>query len=116
MRQCGQMSRFTIAVLASSALAACCPQAGCPSLDQLGQADPASDARAASSRGDDSLLMLGGYVGTIPGYEGKQSPLTRLMEGTSDQETDVCRRLRPLAEIYARKYNATIVAMKEPAN
>jgi hypothetical protein len=106
---------LVLAVLANAVLAGCHPLDNCPSLEKLRQADPVSDAKTASFRGDNYLLMLGGYVGTIPGVEGSGLP-AKLIEGTTDYETEACRRLRPLVEAYAAKYNATMVAAQTPTN
>jgi hypothetical protein len=53
--------------------------------------------------------MLGGFVATVPGAERSALP-TMLIEGTSDTESMACYDLRSVAESYARRYNATVVA------
>jgi len=100
-----------VAILISNSVSGCFDADTCPSLVE--RSDPISDAAAAIKQGDNSLLMLGGYVGTIPGAEGSSLP-TKFVEGTTDYETEACYRLRPAAEAYALNYNATIVAAQEP--
>ena len=102
---------FVIAILVGSSLAACQPDEGCPSLEKLSRADPVSDATTAHAQGDDRVLMLGGFVGTVPGAEGSALP-NRLLEGTTDYTTEACYRMRPFALAYVQKYNATIVAVQ----
>ncbi len=41
----------------------------CSGLQKLKTADAIADARAAHARKDDHLIMLGGYVGVVPGIE-----------------------------------------------
>jgi len=102
-----------VAILISNSVSGCFDADTCPSLEKLERSDPISDAAAAIKQDDNSLLMLGGYVGTIPGAEGSSLP-TKFVEGTTDYEIEACYRLRPAAEAYALKYNATIVAAQEP--
>jgi len=101
--------RHLVAVSAIGILSACHPVERCPALEKLQRSDPVTDATAASARGDNRLLMLGGYVGTVPGAEGSNLP-NRLLDGTTDTETEACYRLRGFAEAYALKYNGVIVA------
>ncbi|MGH6643100.1 MAG: hypothetical protein ACRED3_10425 [Bradyrhizobium sp.] len=103
-------------ILITSILGGCYSESGCASLDALRQANPVADATAANSRGNHTLLMLGGYVGTVPGFRGNELPDTLMLDGTSDVELEACRQLRPLGEAYALKYNETILAMKEATN
>lgn len=70
--------------------------------------DPVADARAALTEGDDHLLMLGGFVGSVPGVEEPKGYRTRMIDGTSDTTTEACRRERRVAEAYATRYNQTI--------
>jgi hypothetical protein len=81
----------------------------CPGLEKLKSADPVADATTALAHGDHHLLMLGGYAGTVPGGEGTALP-TEMIKGTSDVTTMACVELRWVAEAYARRYNATVVA------
>lgn len=87
-------------------------QTHCPSLERLVSADPTADAKAAMVRGDDHLLMVGGFVGIVSGGERSSLPET-LIEGTGDDVTMACSALRPIAEKYARQYNLTVVAAAE---
>jgi hypothetical protein len=86
------------------------PDAACPAIDALAQRDAVADARAALAKGDHHLLMLGGFVGSLPGVQNAGSYPTRMMEGTSDTETEACAHRKSKAESYAAKYNRTIVA------
>jgi hypothetical protein len=103
-------------LLLASAVAACSPTNGkmraqsCPELESLLPARAAADARAAAQRGDTRLLMIGGYVGTVPGARGISAP-TRLVEGTGDDQSAACQDLRPQAEKYASIYNRTVAAL-----
>ena len=83
--------------------------AACPTIHNVAQRDADADARAALARGDHYLLMLGGFVGTVPGVENPGSYPTQVMEGTSDIETETCARQGATAESYVTKYNQTIV-------
>jgi hypothetical protein len=85
----------------------------CPTLERLSHADPAADAQAAVSRRDCHLLMLGGYVGTVPGGEMSfRREQAEMMPDTGDVVTnDACPALRPVAERYALKYNETVLAL-----
>jgi len=85
-----------------------CQQEPCPEVAKLGRANPSTDAAAAASRGDYRLLMLGGYVGVVPGAEGTSAP-TRMLEGTSDTNTSACEVMRPVAEKYALAYNLALL-------
>jgi hypothetical protein len=98
------------ALIGIAALASCTkPQATCPSIEVLARGDAVADARAALARGDRHLLMLGGFVGVVPGVRDSGAFPTRVIEGTSDTTTDACRRERSDAEPHARKYNQTVV-------
>lgn len=88
-----------------------CQQEACPALAKLARADPIADAQAASARADHRLLILGGYVGVVPGAEGTSAP-TRMLAGTSDVNTDECERMRPVAHRYAHAYYAAILSAK----
>ena len=83
------------------------PKGGCPAIARVAQRDAVADARAALA--DRHLLMLGGFVGSVPGVENPGSLPTQMMDGTSDVRTEACARQRPAAEAYAAKYNQTIV-------
>jgi hypothetical protein len=105
------LARPIAALVLLVTLAAC--QRGvdaCPGLEKLKTADAAADASKAVQRGDRHLLMLGGYVGTIPGDDGAKHQ-TVLIEETADTATAACARLRSLAEAYALKYNRAVLAM-----
>jgi len=97
-------------------MAACSASSGrsrlssCPELESLLPEHAEVDARTAASRGDTRLLMIGGYVGTIPGAEDSSTP-TRLVEGTGDDQTAACRGLRSQAQKYALIYNRTMIAL-----
>jgi hypothetical protein len=98
-----------IAVAALIVMTAACHKVDrCESLERLKSADPISDAKAAIARGDRRLLMLGGYVGTVPSADGRSRP-TVMLGGTGDDQTPACYSLRPVAEAYARRYNSEIV-------
>ncbi len=86
---------------------------GCPSLERLKAADATADAEAAHARGDNHLVMLGGYVGTVPGVsEDLVSLLPHVMlTETSDTTTEGCQELRSVAEGYASTYNMTIARL-----
>ncbi len=84
------------------------PEVSCPAIETLEHRDAAADARAALAREDNHLLMLGGFVGSVPGMSDPGDHPTRMMDGTSDTTTEACRRARPIAEVYAAKYNETI--------
>jgi hypothetical protein len=105
------MRRFA-PLLCIAVLSTCSPkeQASCPELANIVERDPAMDARAALARSDNRLLMLGGLVGTIPGVTNAGNHSTRMLEGTSDTETEACRKLRPKAKDHAARYNAIIAA------
>jgi hypothetical protein len=93
-------------------LGGCTPKAdvGCPAIERLAHRDAVADARTALAKGDRHLLMLGGFVGSVPGVENSDGYPTQMIEGTSDAKiTDACARLGPTAEAYATKYNRTIV-------
>lgn len=93
------------------AVAGCSSQAkvGCPALQALSHRDAAADAREALARGDYRLLMLGGFVGSVPGVTDPGKHTTRMLDGTSDTTSDACRRIAATAEAYAVKYNRAIV-------
>lgn len=80
----------------------------CPALDALKVADAADNARQALARRDHHLLMIGGYVGTVPGRGASHLP-AMLLEGTGDTVTEACHRLRPIAEAYALAYNRAVI-------
>ena len=82
----------------------------CPGLEKLRTADAHADAAKAVQRDDRHLIMLGGYVGTVPGDDGTKHQ-TVMIEETSDTATAACTGLRPLAEAYALKYNRSVLAM-----
>ena len=94
-----------------AALAGCGsqPPAGCPAIEKLAHQDAAADARVALAKGDRHLLMLGGFVGSVPGVENSDGYQTEMVEGTSDIKTEACARQGATAEAYATKYNQTIV-------
>ena len=98
-------------VLTLIALAGCSSRSElrCPSIEILSQRDAAKDARAAIAKGDNRLLLLGGFVGQVPGVPNADNDSTRMIEGTSDTATEACMRQRGIAEAYAKKYNLTIV-------
>jgi hypothetical protein len=98
-------------LLGVAALAGCTskPEATCPAIEALSHRDAVADARAALTKGDRHLLMLGGFVGVVPGVEDPGSLPTHMMEGTSDLKTEACAPLGATAEAYATKYNRTIV-------
>lgn len=93
------------------ALASCTSQqqTGCPAIEQLAHRDPVADAHSALAKGDTHLLMLGGFVGSVPGVSHADGYATRMIEGTADTRTEACTRKRALAAAYATKYNGTIV-------
>jgi len=93
-------------LLALLGLAACGHKtvAGCPALEPLLKNDPGKDARAAFASGDKSLLMIGGYTGTIPGAEGSKA-MSRPLQGASETETPGCVALHDQAVRYATIYN-----------
>jgi hypothetical protein len=101
-------------ILLSLIVAGCAPRVddGCPAVSNLVNRDAVADARAALAKGDRKLLMLGGYVGEVPGVPNVRDHPTEMMEGTSDTETEACMnpRLRDVAAAYASKYNRTVVA------
>jgi hypothetical protein len=84
-------------------------EAGCPTLERLAQRDAVADARTALAKGDRHLLMLGGFVGSVPGVENPGLLPTQMVEGTSDARTEACAQQRPAAEAYASRYNQTII-------
>jgi hypothetical protein len=98
-------------VLSFIFLASCTQQSdvGCPAIEKLAHRDAVLDARAALAKGDRHLLMLGGFVGEVPGVPNSDAYSTRMVEGTSDTTTEGCRKQRSVAEAYAAKYNQTIV-------
>jgi len=100
-----------VVVLGIAALASCTskPVATCPSIEALAQRDAVADARAALAKGDRHLLMLGGFVGSVPGVSDPGARPTQMIEGTSDTTTKACNRQRATAEAYAVKYNQAIV-------
>jgi hypothetical protein len=104
-------NRKVAVVIALIALASCSqePDVGCPAIEKLTRRDPAADARAALTKGDHHLLMLGGFVGEVPGVPDAGTHPTRMVEGTSDTTTEPCRQRRDVAEAYATKYNQTII-------
>jgi len=61
------------------------------------------------AKGDHHLLMLGGFVGEVPGVPNGDTYPTRMIDGTSDTTTEACRQQRNVAEAYATKYNQIIV-------
>lgn len=87
----------------------------CPSLERLKTSDAVVDAGAAHARGDDHLVMLGGFVGTVPGVsESLSNRLPKIMlEGTTDTDTEGCRKLRHVAERYASTYNIAIARLMD---
>jgi hypothetical protein len=97
---------FCIAALASCTSQ---PHADCPAIERLAQRDAAADARTALAKGDRHLLMLGGFVGSVPGVQNPNGHTTQMMEGTSDVRTAACAGQRATAEAYATKYNLTVV-------
>ena len=103
------MKRAFLFCLASLPSCTSQPDAGCPPIERLAHRDASADARAALAKGDGHLLMLGGFVGSVPGVENPGSLPTQMMDGTSDVRTEACARQRPAAEAYAAKYNQTIV-------
>ena len=70
--------------------------------------DAVADAREALAKGDRRLLMVGGFVGEVPGVPNPDAYPTRMMDGTSDTTTEACARQHSIAETYAAKYNETI--------
>jgi hypothetical protein len=98
-------------LLGIAALAACTskPQPTCPSIEALAHRDAIADAKAALARGDGHLLMLGGYVDSVPGVENWAGHQLQEIEGTSDTATEACRHLGATAETYAAKYNQTVI-------
>jgi hypothetical protein len=99
------------ALICAAVLTGCTakPEAGCPTIEKLAHRNAAADARAALAKGDRHLLMLGGFVGSVPGVENADGYPTQMIEGTSDTKTEACARLGATAEIYAAKYNQSIV-------
>jgi hypothetical protein len=99
------------AVIYAAVLAGCTskPDSGCPSIEKLAHRNPVADAHAALAKGDRHLLMLGGFVGSVPGVENAGGYQTQMIEGTSDYKTEACARQGDTAERYAAKYNQTIV-------
>jgi hypothetical protein len=79
----------------------------CPELERLKPDQARSDALAATAKGDKHLIMLGGYVGVVPGGNPTNLP-TVLLASTGDTAPEACRRLRPKAESYALAYNAEV--------
>jgi len=98
----------TTALFALLLVGGCHRQEACPELAKLRRANPVRDAEAAASRGDHRLLMLGGFVGVVPGAERTSVP-TRMLEGTGDANTNACDAMRPIAENYALAYNRTML-------
>jgi hypothetical protein len=83
----------------------------CPAIERLTVESAAGNARRAFGSGDHRLLMIGAFVGTVPGAIGEaQNPV--LVEGTGDTVSEACRILRPKAEAYALAYNQTIVRLR----
>jgi len=103
------MKRATLFYIAALGGCTPAPDATCPSIESHSHRDAVADARAALARGDSHLLMLGGFVGVVPGVRDSSGYATRTIAGTSDTTTDACRRLRATAEAYATKYNQTVV-------
>ena len=83
----------------------------CPTVERLKNADARADALADIARGDRHLLMLGGFVGVVPGGLDDTLP-TVMIEGTEDTSPAACQRLRRDAEDYAYRYNETIRALR----
>ncbi len=81
-------------------------EASCPALDALAQRDAKADATAAANRGDERLVMVGGFVGELPG--GLSHQQVRVLEGTGDTSKS-CLKKRRIAFRYARTYNRTIL-------
>ena len=105
-------SRVKVAVVIALIVLAGCtqqPEVGCPAIEKLAQRDAAADARAALAKGDRHLLMLGGFVGEVPGVTDTDAYSTRMVEGTSDTVGEACSKHRGVAEAYASKYNQTII-------
>lgn len=103
------MKRAFLFCLASLPSCTSQPDAGCPPIERLAHRDASADARAALAKGDGHLLMLGGFVGSVPGVANPGSYPTQMMEGTSDTKTEGCAHQEAIAEAYAAKYNRTIV-------
>jgi hypothetical protein len=102
------MKFFVIAALL--ALGSCTqPKSGCPAIEALSQRNAVADARTALAKGDHHLLMLGGFVGEVPGVSNANGYSTRMVEGTSDTTSNECRQRVSIAKAYAEKYNRTIV-------
>ena len=83
----------------------------CPELEKLRSADAHGDAKAVVARGESLLLMLGGFVGVVPGGADETVP-TVLIEGTEDTSPEMCQRLRGIAEDYARRFNETVRSLR----
>jgi hypothetical protein len=94
-----------------AALTGCTSQreVGCPAIEKLAHRDAAADAGYALAKGDKHLLMLGGYVGSVPGVQNSDGFPTEVIAGTSDVRTEACAQQRATAEAYAAKYNQVIV-------
>lgn len=82
-------------------------EATCPPMDALARRDAKADAVLAAAHGDNRLVMLGGYVGELPG--GLEPGQVRVLEGTSDTTIAACAKKRRIAFRYARTYNRTIL-------
>ena len=103
------MKRFSLACAVVLTGCTTKPDTSCPSIEKLAHRDPVLDARAALARNDRHLLMLGGFVGSVAGVETQMAIRRKMIEGTSDIKTEACARLGATAEVYAAKYNQTIV-------
>ena len=107
-----------LASLALVWLSGCVPSsrgpAGCPQIEQLDPARAPQDALAALGKGDDHLLMLGGYAGVVPGGN-PDGRSTVLIAGTEDYGSEECRRMRDRAEVYAHSYNEQVLSIRPPS-
>ena len=103
------MKRFALACAVVLTGCTTKPHTSCLSIEKLAHRDPVLDARAALARNDRHLLMLGGFVGSVPGVANSNGYHAQMIEGTSDVKTEACARLGATAEVYAAKYNQTIV-------
>ena len=105
------------------------PLANCRALLDLPKRNAAADADSAAGRGDLRVLMLGGFVGEVPGVtsfpattspdkvgtiapygNGSRYIGARMMRGTSDVETRQCFALKPATRRYAFAYNQRMLS------